>query len=357
MFNRLNILALIICLCSYVSWANDGVFYAIGNTLIPLEETKVELVKEILILEQQNSSRYMNVSVYFEFNNPDNEIERIVGFVTPPSTASLYNTDINHPEINNFTVIVNDEVLDYKVAKIDSTNFKSTQGKLNGNDFIFYFKVRFKKGLNIIQHTYNYQGSGVADISNPGPFYSYRLTTGKLWANKQIDDFELQIKMSADSYFTVPLSFTNDEIVNWEIVGSGNIGKVSPGKSKKRNIRLISGYLVYKTQNFKPSTDLRIERISPYSQIQDFKDIYYRGMYSNPRELKDLSAEDLRLLRNSFFAVHSYLFKSKDLSDYFSLFDWYIPNQEIDSEEILFNEWEERLLQQVLLEESDRNKK
>jgi len=41
--------------------------------------------------------------------------------------------------------------------------------------------------------------------------------------------------------------------------------------------------------------------------------------------LSVLDKNDLRILRNMIFAQHGYIFKSKDLLDWFSQFDWYEP--------------------------------
>ncbi len=42
-------------------------------------------------------------------------------------------------------------------------------------------------------------------------------------------------------------------------------------------------------------------------------------------DLEGLSAEELRLKRNEIFARHGYIFKDKALTEYFSKFDWYKP--------------------------------
>ena len=39
----------------------------------------------------------------------------------------------------------------------------------------------------------------------------------------------------------------------------------------------------------------------------------------------DLSSEQLRIMRNYIFARHNYIFKSDDLSEYFSQYSWYEP--------------------------------
>ena len=42
-------------------------------------------------------------------------------------------------------------------------------------------------------------------------------------------------------------------------------------------------------------------------------------------ELSSYSGDELRLIRNSIFARHGYVFQSDDLKAYFSQFDWYKP--------------------------------
>lgn len=42
-------------------------------------------------------------------------------------------------------------------------------------------------------------------------------------------------------------------------------------------------------------------------------------------ELRNYSKEELRIIRNSIFAKHGYIFKSDDLKTYFSQFNWYTP--------------------------------
>lgn len=47
-------------------------------------------------------------------------------------------------------------------------------------------------------------------------------------------------------------------------------------------------------------------------------------------ELSHLTKSNLRLLRNEIFARHGYIFKSQELTDYFSTFGWYKPNLTIE---------------------------
>lgn len=338
--------------------ANDGVFYSIGNTLIPLDETTIELKKEVLILTKNQycngaNGDKMDVSVYFEFYNPGEAIERVVGFVTPPADGAMNEEFKAHPYISDYIIEVNNSILFYDIARIDSTEFKTLVGNVSGNDFIYYSTVKFQNGITIIKHSYTYKGSQVADMFSPGPHFHYRLTTGNSWANKEIEDFEIYINMGKDSYFSIPAFFENNKRVNWELIGSGKTGMNSTN-NKIFNVKINSGYLHFTASNFKPDFDLTIRTINPYASFDGFVDIFYPGMYNSPRDIGELSDSDLRILRNSFFAIHGYSFNSHDLHDYFSQYIWYIPDPNINEQSINLNQWEQDRLDKIIAEENRR---
>jgi hypothetical protein len=345
-------------LTSYTN-ADDGVFYASGNNLIPLEETNIELQKEILILDRQDACEnsrndQLFVNVYFEFYNPGTEVDKLVGFVTPPAEGHTDGLDVEHPQISNFSVTVNDVLISYNISHLDSTNFKSYAGNAKGQDFIYYFKVRFKKGINIVRHTYTYQGSSGIDWAMPGPHFDYRLTTGKTWANKRIDNFELYINMGENSYITVPASFGLGLNSEWKILGTRKVGRLCGNQSEARRIKINSGFLYFDAIDFQPDIDLTINTINPISDIVDNQDIYRNGWESKAQILSELSASDLRILRNSLYALHGFEFKSLDLLDYFSKYDWYMPDPNIKEEDIELGYWEHKLLDEIIAEEMNR---
>lgn len=46
---------------------------------------------------------------------------------------------------------------------------------------------------------------------------------------------------------------------------------------------------------------------------------------ATPQDLENKSQDELRIMRNWIYARHGYIFKSQDLTDYFSNFSWYTP--------------------------------
>ena len=57
------------------------------------------------------------------------------------------------------------------------------------------------------------------------------------------------------------------------------------------------------------------------------------------------SKEDLRLLRNLIYAKHGYKFKSEDLINIFSDFDWYNPNNLFSEKD--FTNWEKNIIKEI----------
>ena len=245
-------------------------------------------------------------------------------------------------------------MIGFNIAKVDSTEFNSVLGKFHGQDFIYYFKIKFKKGLNIIRHSYSYKGSYMADPKAPGPNFQYRLTTGKMWANKKIDDFEILINIGPDSYFSVPSYFEEGKNVDWKIIGIGKIGDANAKNLNQRRVKIKSGFLYYKTTDFKPDFDLTISTVIPFTELKDYCDIYFRGNYNKPRELSDLSVSDLRLIRNSYYAIHGFKFKSAELNAYFNKFTWYIPDPNLRNDNVIFSPHEKSIIEKIVEEEKWR---
>ena len=61
------------CLSTLFTFANDGVFYASGNQLIPITETDISVKKEVLTINRVGD--HLEVTVYYEFFNPVGEKE------------------------------------------------------------------------------------------------------------------------------------------------------------------------------------------------------------------------------------------------------------------------------------------
>ncbi len=358
------------------AFANDGVFYAQGNNLIPMQETRVELRKEILKFFVRDFD-FMDVDVDFEFFNPDDDRILIVGFVSPPVFGDVEEEGTGHPRITNFTVVVNGETLDYKIAQMKDTSFNSEALDIAGWDYVYYFPVTFKKGMNRIRHTYRFQGGASVETQRD---FAYQITTGKRWANMQIDDFELQMHLDEGIYY-IPARFVKGQgLANWQIFGDGVLKK---GADKKfdfdedsiRFVHLNSGYLSLREKNFRPDFDIMIgefnwavgwlgkmcrskrkcvgeddaERIGHYLSLSP-------GDYIETGQLKELTKTELRQVRNYGFALRGYDFKSPDLNKFYSKFFWYKPNPAVIAEDIELSDAEKTFIEKVRAAEQSKEK-
>jgi hypothetical protein len=346
--------------------ANDGVFYAMGNTLVPLKETTIRLKKEILNLDRKGD--WMQVNIYFEFFNPGAERELTVGFVTPPASGDVLEEEAKHPFVKDFMVMVGDKLLPYKIAKLEETGFKVSSKVSEGYDFVYHFTVKFAKGITIIRHSYLYKGGGSVEAKQD---FDYRLTTGTTWANSAIDDFELNIDMGDDSYFSVPASF-GIAPATWQIAGIGRVSMANfplpympEEKGKLKMVYLRKGKLQLRATAFKPLQDLRINFWNLHNEINlwcenkgqnDFKTmmdlIWGDSVEASIRKLTDA---ELRLYRNLNYARMGYDFKDEGLKKAFSKYNWYIPDPLLKPENVP-DYFVTKELQQLIIAEEKRRK-
>ena len=191
-------------------FANDGAYYTSGNQLIPMYESDISVRKEILSIKKIDGDKVL-VNVYYEFYNPKGNKNILVGFEAgyPEGDTDARPKNGHHPNISRFTVKMNDQLLPYKIAyTTDSIYYKNgtiqslSLEQMQSNDisdfidgafgYVYHFNAPFKKGMNIIQHSYIFDMSGSVDWRYD---FDYILTAANRWANQQIDDFTLIIDM------------------------------------------------------------------------------------------------------------------------------------------------------------------
>jgi hypothetical protein len=352
-------------LCFITVHADDGSFYSNGSTLLPLKETTISMKREILNLTRDGT--FMQVDIYFEFFNPGPQKELTVGFVTPPADGDVREDESQHPQIEDFMVMVNDSLLPYKIIRMEKSGFKLNEKIAGGNDFVYYFKVMFHSGITIIRHSYKYRGGSSVEAKDE---FLYRLTTGTGWAGGVIEDFELNINMENDTYFAVP-AFFSDTPAQWIIAGIGKVsGNMKPPydfeePSDIKMVYMKKGYLTTRVKNFKPEKDLSLtiyqlqEEINLWTNKKagnDFTsldDIIY-DKDSAAFKISHLSDEQLRLYKNLEYARGGYDFKDPWMRNKFSKYIWYIPDPAIKPENIINHYFDKGTLQLILDEEKKR---
>lgn len=354
------IITIILLLFNNFIFANDGAFFAKGNHLIPITETSISIKKEILTLKKIRN-QFIEVTVYYEFYNPDADKKITVGFEAFAPNGDVEGAPKNghHPYMRDFTVSLNNSILKYNVAYVTdslyakngivkSLDLNKFEGNKSGNyvDFyyVYHFEANFKKGINIIQHTYNYDISGSIDYNYD---FEYVLTAANRWSNKQIDDFTLIIDNGEFETFSINKTFFKNSN-EWLING---IGKVEDFKGVKNSFiendalkfNVQKGNLIFQKKNFKITGDLFLYAQN-YLGIQDLAYIPF-SYYQDDRINNPKNEFEIKVLKNLPFARRGYIFQNAELNTFYKKMDWYIPNPNYEPNLDILTESEKKWLQ------------
>jgi hypothetical protein len=321
--------------------ANDGVFYVNGNEIMPTTSTDIRVDKEILDIKKI-SDKQVAVSVYYEFYNPGDAKTLQVGFEAMPpqeeeeaaADESVKKKAPNSPQpyMHAFTVMMNDSILTYT----NHVEYDKQYGYVS--KYIYLFNGYFKPGKNIVRHSY------VCDLSmSIGSYYSfyYVLDAAKRWAGGVIDDFTLNIDMGAMQAFGVQETFFKD-LNDWTLAGTGKVidykKKEEFGTDSVMKCYIRQGCMVFHKRQFRPDSNLSIfcldGSVTWGENLMDSFDAknYPNDMFihvpfteykTNPKAKDEFSE---RVIRNLPYARKGYVFKNKELKDYFNKIEWYLPD-------------------------------
>ena len=360
---KLSIICLLLLLIVGAK-ANDGVYYADGNQLIPITETDISVKKEVLTINRVGD--HLEVTVYYEFFNPSKPKDLLVGFeAAPPYDGSNDMADFfpNHPNFRNFTVTLNGDWLDYEVAHVmyDETEDYKMQGYYKNGRFseltfeecakafgeyegmsypfyyVYHFNAHFREGLNIVQHTYDFDiSSSVAEEYR----FNYILTAANRWANHQIDDFTLNIDMGEIESFDIDPSFY-DDVDEWTFKGAGRVTSTYNDKKLFRSMfHVQKGSISFHKDNFHPEGELYISKpFYAMNTLWSYDDLTAENVmkvvseamgHLDPLARYDvevlLNDEQRRIMKNLPYAYRGHVFKDKGLQQFFESTDWYVPN-------------------------------
>ena len=369
-FIKKAFLLLSLSVLSFIAKANDGAFYSRGTQLIPIVETDISVQKEVLKIDRVYKdfyNSYYEVSVYYEFFNPNEAKDLLVGFEAASPSEGGWGNFPNHPCIFGFKAIMNGTDLPYEVAHVpyprdedgyvnyrigdyykngrfQDLTLKQCQSLVPEDDYydaiqlfyyVYHFNAHFNKGVNIIEHTYRFEGSSY-NVSEY--IFDYVLTAANRWANNGIDDFTLIINMGDRESFTVrPTFFKNAG--EWTFNGKGKVFMEEVDYydfSDDREVRPLfhvqEGSIVFHKKNFHPDGELCISKIRCFCKdIDEFKEQYFHldkelyGCFNTETE------EVKRILKNLPFAYRGNVFKTKSLQQFFESTKWYIPNPDYQS--------------------------
>ena len=343
--------------------ANDWEFGSEGGHIVPMNMSDIAIKSEKLhfklekVKGEYGLESEMVVTVRFVFDSPEAG-EKYIGFITPEGGNDEWD-EVNH--FKNFKTVVNGKnvnTVSYRltdfvpkdVKKLEEVKkyFKEydeekakEEADYYKRSYVYYFKANFKKGENIIEHSYRYDGSGGVGVND----FNYVWTTISKWKNQKVDDFEVIVEPGSALIAIPEIKMKNGKNIEWKLVGEGNIDYGykdyydRDGQYRMLYAKLKNGYLHFKTKNFEPKDEFSLVEIAyingnhafpektekGFKYRDDLTQAAYRAEYLPADEFKELTNEDLKIMRNYPYAMAGYDFSDKKLKDYFSKFLWYIP--------------------------------
>lgn len=330
----LLLMAAALCLFTNKANANDGVYFARGNQLVPIHETDIAVAKEVLTISLCDDG-FARVDVLYEFLNRGKAKTVDMGFeaIKPYNTTDEMSPDATHPYIYDFTVTMNDEPMAYTNAIVNpgmlDTLFTGPDDD-TPEEFVQYayaycFKAHFKEGINTVHHTYRYRMSYGVGRTFEVPYW---LRPAMRWANHQIDDFTLRIKAeNTAKHFCLADSLFKDS--QFRIVeGQGKIRMNNFGWNEEFiEIVLRNGTAEWHCMNFRPTADMYImsadarmsfDKKYKIGSFYDRSDKYYLDWLDRK--------PDMEIVRNLPYANRGYVFKKKKLRKFFNSMWWYMPD-------------------------------
>jgi hypothetical protein len=267
-------------------------------------------------------------------------------------------------------VVFNGDKLSYEVAHIED-NFYDTDakaprkyyanGKIKGLTrkqcfdamsgefadvypyyFVYHFNAHFREGLNIIQHTYDFDLSSSVEEEFR---FDYILTAANRWANNGIDDFTLEINMGErESFMVLPTFFKSAK--DWTINGKGRVTMETEwglaGENGSPYFHIQNGSITFKKKNFHPDGELNINKRlalmymyssweegdngQPVVDLMKFQYNHVNPNYFEDTNISGFTAEQKRIMKNLPFAYRGHVFKDAGLKKYFESTNWYMPD-------------------------------
>jgi hypothetical protein len=368
-------------------FTNDGYYDIVGDTLHPIESGDVSMDYEKLLIHYNYDNNEYEISAYIElFNHNDTAVHPLVGFELDQNNPSLRNKDY----FKDYVLLVNDEPQPFELQVIVDED-----APLSPYTYTLLYRPEFKPGLNRVYHEYTLQ-SGLGSLEG---LCVYVLKTGARWKGGVIKDFEIIVKSSSPGMLRIkPAAFSDFDVVGEGKIFTGVFGVDSSYESNQyeRTFSLNTGYLHKRIQDFHPTRNLVLYFFPfhywgyyygsaswPYIDPELFytkdpevpfpthKFIYYwkRSLDSfkddipgnddaehtfklYEERITGMDKHELRILRNTLYALHGCVFSDRALQKYFDDQYWYYPNAVQKPEDISLDETSKEILQKIRVAEN-----
>ncbi len=330
----------------------EPVVNSIGGVLFPAAETSIELRDLSIELEQRGERMW--ATEQYDFYNPEFERNLTVGFLTLPYIPADRQLDTRlEPNIEQLRAEVNGEAVGFRVKPIVETEFQRELKEITELSCVYYASIHFRRGRNTVRLSYGFLPSRDSTGVGGQLYYPFTVSPAGFWASPRIGSLSLRIKMEEGSRFSVPRNLGSPAASNpWRLTGEGRMSRsdlTQDSDDALLYVYLKSGVLELVRDNYEVARDLMIQIYNPLDHVEPLKSMYWR-VY-NGKGLEQYTQEDLRIARNTLFALHGYRFRSEDLFRHFSRYFWYDPDPEVVNSTQILTGSEQALLRYIMGQE------
>lgn len=284
---NIKLITLIIFIISFhlKIFANDSELGTNGGNVFPVKKSQIKMLSEKIEVWLQKEKA--KVVCEFKLYNPDKPQKIKVGF---PNYIEFNTTgdDYSKPLID-FKTYLNGKIIKVADEKELIKVANSTNPNLKNTNYWKTWEINFDKNeTKLVKNTYTAEYGN--DVFN-NKFFSYILKTGANW-NGAIKSGEIIIHFENISFNEIEPHFSslNNSVLRWKL---------------KNYIPNQDIFVSFKQGNFL-CFDCSVKKLTSV-------------------KLKNKSAKELTLIRNEIYAKEGYVFKRKDLTQYFKKQKWYIP--------------------------------
>jgi hypothetical protein len=319
---RIIIFLFFLVLLSCKAYSNDGWIEISGGnySIVDSQNSEIRLIRERMIIDLYET--YYNIRISYTFYNDGPTVTLDIGF-PEYATPEHYMAGLS-----NFRSYINGKSVETRYVRNSSYVLKNKAG-INNIEAWHIKKVTFtnNKELNsIVEYSGQYSALG-----GYGGALVYLYGTARCWKNG-IENFTIEVNNHANLWINeFKTQFVNYTLKNEDDILIINAKQIIPN--------LNDTFELYVSTNYRRF--LWADDTGWY-----FKDVI------NENELKFFSKDQLRILRNSLYAWHGFIFSSKDMIDFFNKQSWYRPNNSFN--ENLLSENERKNIELIRAEERRR---
>lgn len=308
-----------IVLTNYIS-ANDAPYFLSGGNIYPIDENgiEIEMKKEIITLDLYDD--YFEVNVNFDFDNKGDTRTIIVGF-------PFYSTGLGSAEIYDFSSKTNGE---------DVIAERQSLVKSGNNDNFKELGVAYTREITFLEKSITTTEINYRSTYAGRKYVTYLFGTGKYWDDR-IKTIIVNVNNHTD-YWIYDMYIDGLCPERWKVAWNGDnftlrFGWIEPEETARIKFSLENTYI--------------------YHQIRTLPGWYEHDQkLLTEEDLRYFTKDQLRIIRNTIYAYHGYIFKSQELIDYFNDEGWYTPRDDFKESDL--NTYEKCNVEIIKITESER---